>query len=193
MPFTNLLPWLAGGLLLALLAGGAYLFYRWRQERLALAAVDNRLPHEIALDELDRIARLGLPERKLFKEHYSMVSDTVRIYLESIYAVPVMERTTGEIASELQATTLDRGTQRRVVTFLQESDLVKFADIVPSEAEAYELIAQGRMIVESTKPLTISPDDLNGSSGLNGGSPDAVVAARAFSSNGQNDTIEVSA
>ncbi|MFN2179357.1 MAG: hypothetical protein ACK2UV_07720, partial [Candidatus Promineifilaceae bacterium] len=133
------------------------------------------------------------PERKLFKEHYSMVSDTVRIYLESIYAVPVMERTTGEIASELQATTLDRGTQRRVVTFLQESDLVKFADIVPSEAEAYELIAQGRMIVESTKPLTISPDDLNGSSGLNGGSPDAVVAARAFSSNGQNDTIEVSA
>jgi len=187
LPFANLLPWLAGGLLLALFAGGAYLFYRRRQARLALAAVDNRLPHEIALDELDRIARLGLPERKLFKEHYSMVSDTVRTYLERIYAVPVMERTTGEIAYELQTTTLDRGTQRRVITFLQESDLVKFADIVPSEADAYELIAQGRMIVEATKPLTISPDDLDG------GSPDAAAAARAFSSNGQNDTIEVSA
>ena len=86
-----------------------------------------------------------------------------------------------------------RRSDQEILTLLRQTDLVKFADIVPSEAEAYELIAQGRMIVESTKPLTISPDDLNGSSGLNGGSPDAVVAARAFSSNGQNDTIEVSA
>ena len=48
----------------------------------------------------DRIARLGLPEQKLFKEHYSMVSDTIRIYLESTYGVPMMERTDRSKATE---------------------------------------------------------------------------------------------
>jgi hypothetical protein len=187
LPFMNLLPWLAGGLLLALAAGGGYLLWQRRQARLALAAIDNRLPHEVALDELNRIARLGLPEQKLFKEHYSMVSDTVRVYLERIYDVPMMERTTGEITTELQHTTLDRGTQRRVITFLDESDLVKFSDFVPSEAEAYELIAQGRMIVEATKPLEITAGNSDG------GQPPAAVSARTFSENGQGDKIEVGA
>ncbi len=187
MPYADLLPWLAGGLLLALLAGGGYLVWQRRQARLALAAVDNRLPHEVALDELARIARLGLPEQSLYKEHYSMVADTIRLYLEAIYKVPIMERTTAEVARELQATTMDRGTERRVITFLQESDLVKFADYIPSEADAYELITQGRMIVETTKPIVGTAGDGDG------GTPQMSVSARAFSSNGQSEKIEVSA
>lgn len=189
MQYINLLPWIAGGLLLALLAAGGYYLWQWRQERLALAAVDNRLPHEIALDELERIARLGLPEQGLFKEHYTLVSDTIRIYLERTFDIPMMERTTGEIARALQGTTMDRGTRRRVITFLEESDLVKFADIVPREADAYEMITQGRMIVETTKPVVINTEDGNG----NGGAPRTTVAARAFSDNGQSEKIEVNA
>ena len=190
LPYVNLLPWIAGGLLLALLAGAAYYLWQRRQARLALAAVDNRLPHEIALDELDRIARLGLPEQGRFKEHYTLVSDTIRLYLERIYGIPMTERTTGEIAKVLQGTTMDRGTQRRVVVFLEESDLVKFADIVPSEAEAYELITQARMIIETTKP---APDNADYADGAGGGSPDITDGARTFSSNGQNEKIEVGA
>jgi hypothetical protein len=187
LPYVNLLPWIAGALLLVLVAGAAYLLWQRRQARLALAAVDNRLPHEIALDELDRIARLGLPEQGLFKEHYTLVSDTIRLYLERIYGVPVMERTTGEIARELQGTTMDRGTQRRVITFLDESDLVKFADLVPSEAEAYDLLAQARMIVEATKPVLLSMDDAGG------GPPGTARSTQTFSSNGQSEKVEVNA
>lgn len=183
MTYLNLLPWIAGGLLLALLAGGVYYLWQRRQERLTRAAVDNRLAHEIALDELDRIARLGLPEQGRFKEHYTLVSDTIRIYLERTYGVPIMERTTGEIARVLQGTTMDRGTRQRVKAFLEESDLVKFADIVPSEADAYELISQGRMIVEATKPLESTTDDFDG------GSPKRITSARAFSSNGHNEAL----
>ena len=50
----------------------------WRWPRWTIAC---RI--EVALDELERIARLGLPEQKRFKEHYSMVTDTVRLYLEA--------------------------------------------------------------------------------------------------------------
>lgn len=187
LPYVNLLPWIAGALLLVLVAGAAYLLWQRRQARLALAALDNRLPHEIALDELDRIARLGLPEQGRFKEHYTLVSDTIRLYLERIYGVPVMERTTGEIARELQGTTMDRGTQRRVITFLDESDLVKFADLVPSEAEAYDLLAQARMIVEATKPVLLSMDDAGG------GPPGTARSTQTFSSNGQSEKVEVNA
>ncbi len=187
LPYVNFLPWLAGGLLLALIAGIGYLFWRRRQARLALAAVDNRQPYEVALDELQRIGSLGLPEQKRFKEHYSLVSDTVRLYLERSYELPMMERTTSEIGRELQRTSLDRATRSRVKSFLEESDLVKFADYVPSEADAYELIAQGRMIVESTKPLVITGDDLDG------GAPHTMAAARSFSSNGHGEKLEVGA
>ena len=188
LPFVNLLPWLAGGLLLALAVAFGYWVWQKRQARLALAALDNRQPHEIALDELDRIAGLGLPEQARFKEHYSLVSDTIRLYLERTFTVPMMERTTAEVTAELRHTEMDRGAQRRVVAFLEECDLVKFADVVPSEANAYELITQGRMIVEMTKPLVITADDLDG-----GPNDRMTVSARAFSSNGQGEKVEVGA
>ena len=80
LPFVNLLPWIAGGLILAVFAAVALLWWKRRQARLALAAVDNRLPHEIALDELARIGQLGLLEQGRFKEHYTLVSDTIRLH-----------------------------------------------------------------------------------------------------------------
>jgi len=187
LPYLNLLPWIAGGLLLALIAAAGYYLWQRHKARLALAAVDNRLPYEIALDELDRIARMGLPEQGRFKEHYTLGSDTIRLYLERTFGIPMMERTTGEIVSEMQGTAIDRGTRRRVVTFLEESDLVKFTDIMPGEAEAYELIAQGRMIVEATR-LTAEPTDYE-----DGGTPGTTVSAQTFSSNGHSEKMEVSA
>ncbi|MFN2125749.1 MAG: hypothetical protein ACK2U0_22125 [Candidatus Promineifilaceae bacterium] len=182
LPFLNLIPWIAGGLLLTLLAAGGYYLWRRRQARLALAAVDNRLPYEIALDELDRIAQMGLPEQGRFKEHYTLGSDTIRLYLERTLGIPMMERTTSEIAQEMQGSVIDRGTRRRVVTFLEESDLVKFTDILPGEAEAYEILAQGRMIVEATADITDNVDNADV------GGPGAT-----FSSNGHGEKMEVSA
>ena len=82
LPYQNLLPWLIAGGLLAVAAGGAYWWWKRRQARLALAAIDNRLPHEVALDELERIEKMRLPENGRFKEHYTLVADTVRLYME---------------------------------------------------------------------------------------------------------------
>jgi hypothetical protein len=192
LPYLNLLPWIAGGLLLALIAAAGYYLWQRRKARLALAALDNRLPYEIALDELDRIARMGLPEQGRFKEHYTLGSDTIRIYLERTFGIPMMERTTGEIAREMQGTTIDRGTRRRVVTFLEESDLVKFTDIMPGEAEAYEIIAQGRMIVEATKPAAITTDEAGGSA-TGGGSAGTTASVHTFSNNGRSEKMEVNA
>ena len=184
LPFLNLLPWIAGGLLLAALAAGAYLLWKRRQAQLALAAIDNRLPHEVAFDELERIGRLGLPEQGRFKEHYTLVSDTVRLYIERTYYVPMLERTTGEIRYSLKQTTLSQANTAQLIAFLDESDLVKFSTYKPSESSAYEMITQGRQIVEATKPIAITEEDLDNKEEPKNAN---------FSANGHMKKIEVSA
>ena len=188
MPYLNLLPWIAGGLLLAVLAAAAYLWWKRRQARLALAAVDNRLPHEIALDDLTRIGQLGLPEQNRFKEHYTLVSDTVRIYIERTQGVPMLERTTGEIRSGLRSSSLTAASTQQLIHFLEDSDLVKFSEFTPTEAEAYELITEARQIVEATKPIVITKEDLDGSL-----TETNTPADHSFSANGKMKNVEVSA
>jgi len=187
MPFVNLLPSIAGGLLLAAIAAGAFLWWKRRQARLALATVDNRLPHEIALDDLTRIGQLGLPEQNRFKEHYTLVSDTIRIYIERTQGVPMLERTTGEIRSGLRNSSLAASSTQQLIAFLEESDLVKFSKFAPTEAEAYELITQGRQIVEVTKPIVITEEDLDNLT------PNNTPADHSFSANGKMTNVEVSA
>ena len=186
LPFLNLLPWIAGGLLFAALATGAFLLWKQRQAKLALAAVDNRLPHEVALDDLTRIGQLGLPEQGRFKEHYTLVSDTVRLYIERTFHVPMLERTTGEIRYSLRQTTMSRANTAYLIAFLDESDLVKFSEYTPSESKAYELISQGRDIVEANKPIVITEEDLD-----NPNQPEPEVLE--FSANGHNEPVEVRA
>jgi hypothetical protein len=188
LPFVNLLPWIAGGLLLAALTALAFLWWKRRQARLALAAVDNRLPHEIALDDLTRIGLLGLPEQNRFKEHYTLVSDTIRIYVERTQGVPMLERTTGEIRSGLRSSSLTANSTQQMISFLEESDLVKFSKFSPSEAEAYELITEARQIVEATKPIVITEEDLDDSL-----TPTNTPTDHTFSSNGKMKNVEVSA
>lgn len=151
MPFLNLLPWLMGGLLVLISVGGAAWWWRRRRARLALAAVDNRLPHEVALDELTRAEKLGWPEQGRFKEHYALISDAVRLYMERTYGVPMMERTTGEIKANLSGRphpTMPSEAIRDLIYFLNESDLVKFSKAKPTVREAYEAVEKGRQIVE---------------------------------------------
>jgi len=188
LPFVNMLPWIAGGLLLVLFAALVLFWWKRRQTRLALSAVDSRLPHEIALDELARIGQLGLPEGGRFKEHYTLVSDTIRLYIERSYNVPMLERTTGEIRRSLKQSDLSANNTQQLFTFLQESDLVKFSKFRPDEASAYELISQGRQIVEQTKPIVITDEDLD-----NHLTPTNSPSDRTFSANGKMKNVEVSA
>jgi hypothetical protein len=188
LPFLNLIPWIAGGVLLAAAAAAVYHWWKRRQARLALAAVDNRLPHEIALDDLTRIGQLGLPEQQRFKEHYTLVSDTVRIYIERTQGVPMLERTTGEIRSGLRNSTLTTSGTRQLINFLEESDLVKFSKFTPTESEAYETITQARQIVETTMLIVITEADIDDTLAATD-----TPADHSFSANGKMKNIEVSA
>lgn len=159
LPFVNYLPWIIGMGVLALGLTGAFFWYRRRRAQLALAAVDNRLPHEVALDELDRVETLELPKSGRFKEHYTLVSDCIRVYMEKTYHFPVIERTTGEIKANLKRTPVSNEVANEFITLLDESDLVKFSKFKPDVESAQHLLQHGRLIVERTKPVVIEAEN----------------------------------
>ena len=153
LPYFNLAPWLVGGVLAVTLLAGVYLWRHRRQVDLTGSLSPNRPAHETALEELERIGELRLPESGRFKEHYTLLSDCLRIYTERIYHFPVRERTTSEIRSGLKATTIQPETGRQLVQILEESDLVKFSKFTPNPAQAYQVLENARQIVMDTHPV----------------------------------------
>ena len=137
---------------------GYLLYRRFRgQDGADLQIVDTRTPWEIAIDELDRIERLDLPEDGRFKEHYTLVADTMRIYVQAMYLrdvspVDAIDMTTDEIRTALKRSSLNYDDARLVNELLQEADIVKFAKFTPSVTQAYEASGQARYIVEVTRP-----------------------------------------
>jgi hypothetical protein len=149
LPIPAAWPWIAAGLAAATAVTGVI---AWRMRRRRKAVVDNRLPHEVALDNLAIIEGLRLPEQNRFKEHHTLVSNTVRTYVELRFGIPALERTTGEIRPDLARAELSPEVTASLIAFLQESDLVKFSRWTPDVESARELLAQGRLIVETTRP-----------------------------------------
>jgi hypothetical protein len=157
-PFGNVMPWLVGGLLAAAAAGGVvFLWWRRRHTRLALT-VDNRAPHEVALDELVRIAELRLPDHGRYKKHYTLTSDCIRTYMEQTYHIPVLERTTSEVQTSLKQATISNDVARQFISLLDHSDLVKFSKFTPDVPTAYRLLAAGIEIVELSRPVPVPPE-----------------------------------
>ena len=151
---STLLIVLAGLLAAAVLA--AYLIRR-RLQGTPTPVLDTRTPWEIAIDELDRIERLDLPEDGLFKEHYTLVADAMRVYVQAMYLrdvspVDAIDMTTDEIWAALRRSSLSYDDAKLVLDLLQEADLVKFAKYTPAVSLAYEASGQARYIVEVTRP-----------------------------------------
>ena len=154
LPLPAAWPWiLAGSLAVLALAGALFRYFRRRSK----AVVDNRLPHERALDELAAIEGRRLPQQGRFKEHYTLVSDCIRGYVERAFSIPALERTTREIEIDAVAAGFTPEIQAALVVFLQDSDIVKFTTLTPDEAAAAGLLLQARAIVQTTAPKPAEP------------------------------------
>jgi hypothetical protein len=182
------------------------LWWKRRQARLALAAIDKRTPDQVALDELARIAGMRLPEAGRFKEHYTLVADTVRLYMERTYQVPILERTTAEIRTGLAHTAIAPETHRLFIGFLNDSDLVKFSKSRPTIEEAYDLVELGKEIVArvshpvegSASQPSIDVDQRSDPEGQSPGTPSErktipQPAGKQLSANGRLPNMEVRA
>jgi len=149
------LGWSIGGLVL--LAVGLWVLRRLRRRRLQedLEKIPYQGPprpaHQIALEELDRIAALHLLDKGLVKEHYIQVSDAIRRYAQGRYAIGAMELTTWELISEMRRTAVREDERESFRSFLEECDLVKFARHIPPAGIRETLLDRARRLVVATR------------------------------------------
>ena len=124
--------WLAAFVVLVLIGLGLFWWYKMRQTPAALAQYmeppDVRVRRELRGLETQRYFEKGL-----VKKYYFVFSEILRRYLESIRNFPAAEFTTEEIAQHISAEQ-----DRKLIRLLQQADLVKFADTVPTQARKEE-------------------------------------------------------
>jgi len=136
-------------LLAALVIAGIWLYYQRRKSvRPNTSPVDTRTPQEIALAELDQLAKGALNAEKHAREFYIKLSDIIRIFIEAHFKVPARERTTFELVRDLKKTETEQDVIRKIDLLLEDSDLVKFAKFKPIKAQMDDSLKLGVEIVK---------------------------------------------
>lgn len=120
--------WAAVLLAVALLA--LLIYWLWRRRSCKVDPVPEPEPVDFVA-EFARIAQLGLLERGDFKTYYSLLSETLRRFIERDAGVEAMEQTTRELAATLKGAGVESVLVQRVVGYLEAADLVKFARFHP--------------------------------------------------------------
>jgi hypothetical protein len=152
----NLWPaYVAGGLVAAAL--GALLTMlivrRMRARRGARPGPPPRPAHEVALEKLDRLGAYGFLENADNRPFYFAVSEVIREYLGGRYGFDSLELTTDELMAELRRQAGRELVLSEVEGWLAGCDLVKFAKISPSAAEARGALESAIRIVSTTRPV----------------------------------------
>lgn len=134
----------------ALAAAGAafWAFRRWRRP----APIPPRLPHEIALEQLEAARALMDPARA--REFSIAVSDAVRLYIEARFDTRAAHRTTEEFLHTLLANTASplRPYSAALEDFLRHCDLAKFARWTLSATEMGAMHQSATQLVVETSP-----------------------------------------
>jgi hypothetical protein len=106
-------------------------------------------PYQIALDRLEEVEAERWPARGNVAAHYEAVAQALRQYLEHAENVAACERTTSELLWTLPPYLTRVGLRDRCHDVLSEADLVKFAEVRPSEASAADFLRRARLLLEA--------------------------------------------
>lgn len=131
----------------------AVLLLAWRywHRRIARVTLVPPVPAHVRAKEMLHRALAFIIEPKQF---CTLVSDTLRTYLEERFEFRAPERTTEEFLHELQATDRLTAEQKESLgAFLQQCDLVKFAKYEPGETELLGLHSSALRLVVETEPV----------------------------------------
>ncbi len=138
---------------LALGAGIGFLIWRYvaAHRKPEAPYVDPRPAHVIAFERLERLAAKDLPGDGKVKEYYSQLSEIIRDYLQRRFKVSAMEMTSEEIRHSVRSLLQSAEARLGLDDFLNEAELVKFADFAPTTSAIDTIMRLARGLVELTK------------------------------------------
>jgi len=137
-----------------LLIAAAYILYRLKKEGRSLIPEKKEPPrpaHEIALKKLDELKNSNFVAERKIKEFHIELSDIVRRYISGRYFVPAPEMTTSEILHSLSSGEISNEHYNMLKSLLFQCDMVKFAKVIPSDDECFQILDIAYRIVNETK------------------------------------------
>lgn len=148
-----------GGMAAVVLFVLAYLLARWYQRRPKPTPPPPppRPPWEVALESFRDIRYAQLIEQQRYQEHFDRVTHTLRQYLGDRFGFDGLESTTTEIMAHLSSHPDASPVLQEVKLFMQESDLVRFADVEPTEAQCRGILDRSEQVVQSSIPTLAAP------------------------------------
>ncbi len=104
-----------------------------------------------ALGDLDRLLGGQTLSKGELRRFHIELSAILKRYLESRFAFPAVERTTGEVERDLRRLAVDPLAQQPALEVLRACDRIKFANAATSLDESRERAAMVRGVVERTR------------------------------------------
>ncbi|HBE76284.1 MAG TPA: hypothetical protein DDW65_00645 [Firmicutes bacterium] len=158
-PHYSMVKWfLFGALFLIIIGLLLHIYQRSHTEKTASESYQEPA-HVIAFRRLANLKMMEISGSAGFKVFYSELSECIREYMKNRYSIRALEMTTEEFLMHLTTGIyLNPEQQSWLKSFMQQSDLVKFANHSPSLAEAERALQQIEQLVDSTKELPVQPD-----------------------------------
>lgn len=111
--------------------------------------------HQAALQELKKIEAMELPAKGELERYHTELSNLLRKYLEQRFRLAATRQTTPEFLENARtAVYLNPVHQRVLREFLEQCDLVKFAQVRPTPEEAKAIGATARKLIVQTAPAS---------------------------------------
>jgi hypothetical protein len=146
---------IGGAVLLGLV--GFYIWWRIRRKRSGPSEpIDTRDPWEIAFEDLAVLKEKHYPASGEFKQFYVELSEIIRAYLQRIYEIPVLDMTTCEFLSAIIEKDFSEELYNRLKGFLEFSDLVKFAKLIPEPDKVESDYEEAVDLVEHVRQIELS-------------------------------------
>lgn len=143
--------WSGVAVLLAVLAGGGFLYYRKRLNGREIIEVRFKA-HEIAYNELKALVDENLIDKGDIKQFYLRLSAIVRKYIENRFGLKAPEQTTEEFLFGLEkAGEFPSEYKPLLKDFLNHCDLVKFARFEPGTEDIQNSFDSCRAFIRGTE------------------------------------------
>ncbi len=148
-------------LVIALIAGGVWLYIRYRKGLpLRPKKVVEVPPYDEAVAALEKLKADKLWQNGQEKAYYTTITDILRRYIDRRFNINAVEMTSEQIVATLRENNETRAVNQQLQMILEVADLVKFANERPLPDDNEASWQRARTFVEETRPV-VAPDKEN--------------------------------